>query len=260
MKRSLSLAVLLLAGCGSATGPDVKSDTVYGNAMDAGRSAFDLAHADQAQTQYEAAYKRALLRDDAPDLADAGYNLAVTLLARNEGQKALDTINRTRSDLALRGHRGTEALSVVQSAALYRLGRYDEALNAARTVSLQDVNLAERAAYLAGISGDALGRADVLAAALSHIPMEKGASSTLWRADRAELSARLALRQGQAQTARQEALQAADLRRNLLDYRDMAQALDIAAIAASRAGDVAGAQALTQRAAQSRTQDQAEHS
>lgn len=257
MKRvCLSVLAMALAGCGG-TGADLpREDSVYTGAMDAGRSAFDLAHPDQAQAQYENAYRRALMRDDATALGDAGYNLAVTILARGQAEKALDTVSRTRADLALRGHADVASLSAVQAAALYRLGRYPEALQVAQAIRSTEPDLAERAAYLGGIAGDASGRADILSSSLARIRVKKGASR-LWQADRAELSARLALRQGQGGVAVQEALRAVDLRRDLLDYRGMEQALDLAARGASLAGDETSSRAYAEQARESRKQDEA---
>lgn len=71
------------------------------------------------------------------------------------------------------------------------------------------------------------------------------------QADLAELLARRDRRQGTFVVAAAEAERAADLRREILDYRGMARALRVAAEAEARAGDREAAAALRKRAAQS---------
>lgn len=235
MKRGAALALLLLGGCGSHVSTGPRADEAYDNAMDTGRSAFDLAHPEQAQGEYETAYGRALLRDDAVALGDAGYNLAVTALAQDRPQQSLDMAMRTRSDLSIRGRRVSDDLAVVEAAAFYRLGRYRDAFDTARGVHAGNMALQERTMFISGLAADALGDAEGLSAALQGI----GTGPKLARgsqADRDELSARLALRTGQAASAVSQALGAVDLRRDELDYRGMARALRLAASAARQDG------------------------
>ena len=68
------------------------------------------------------------------------------------------------------------------------------------------------------------------------------------QADAAELSARIAFRQGDVVRARAEALRASDLRRDLLDYHSLARSLALAARAAELANDTPSAADLYFRA------------
>lgn len=258
MKR-LTVVLLLLSGCGSAASTGARSDGAYENDMDVGRSAFDLSHPDQAQAEYAAAYKRALLRDDARALHDAGYNLAVSELAQNHAQDALDTLTRTRGDLALRSEGSSVDLAVTQAAALYRLGRYQEALDTAQQVSGGGLAVQERADFVAGLAADGLGDVSSLAQHTSaigaHVALPKAPS--VFRADHDELSSRLALRQGRADVAWHMAVDVADRRRDQLDYRGMVRVLNVAANAARQAGHPEVALQLQQQADASVAQDAA---
>jgi hypothetical protein len=64
-----------------------------------------------------------------------------------------------------------------------------------------------------------------------------GVTAPLRVADRLELQARLGLRRGDFASARSNATQAAGIRQEGLDYRGMARALAVAALATERAGD-----------------------
>ncbi|RUT26994.1 hypothetical protein C0V97_01850 [Asaia sp. W19] len=251
----LSTALLALSACGGSADPDgIRTDQGYANAMDVGRDSFDMTHAEQAKAQFETAYDRALLRDDADDLRDAGYNLAIAELTMGNSSKALATVARVRHDLSLRTDPSSPALDLVAMAAYCRLGQYREALDQGRRVRTNDPALLERLAFLTGLAADGVGDGTTLASALNALPLPSKKAPLLEQADRAELVSRLALRQGAFDQAESEALKAAGLRRDRLDYRGMARALDCAAQAARGAGAGGRAAAYAQRAAQSREQ------
>jgi len=242
-----------LTGCGGKSGKDVaRSDQDYLNAMEVGRDSFDLTHADQAKTQFENAYGRALLRDDVLAIRDAGYNLAVAKLAMGNASATLDTVHRVHADMALRGDVSSPALDLVAMAAYCRLGENAQAVALARGIRTDDPALLERRAFLTGIAADGLGDAGLLASSLNAMPVSPR-PPRLEQADRAELESRLALRQGRYDQAESQAIAATNLRRDMLDYRGMARALDIASRAAKAAGKDNQAAAYSERATQSRS-------
>lgn len=261
MKRFMKCSVatvLLMGGCSSAQKTFPRVDDAFQNDMDVGHSSFDLEHPDQAVSEYEAAYKRALLRDDVSALHDAGFNLAVARLTLGRPDEALETVSRTRADLALRGVDVSSLvdLSVVEAAAQYRAGHYEDALRQAAAVADRsgvEPGLRERAAFLAGLSADTLGRPDVVARSLGVISGDPRAP-VHEQADHKELASRLDLSNGQTEAAWNEAAGAADLRRGMLDYRGMTRALRLAARAAHAAGRTDLEAEFTTRAAQSEAQ------
>ena len=96
-----------------------------------------------------------------------------------------------------------------------------------------------------GLIADDRGDTAGIERALSAIAVTLGPEQ---QADAAELSARLALRQGDIVGARAEALRASSLRRDLLDYHSMARSLALAARAAELADDTPNAADLYFRA------------
>ncbi|GBR22678.1 hypothetical protein [Asaia spathodeae] len=251
------VAVSALAGltaCGGAGDHGgVRTDQDYANAMDVGREAFDMTRAEQARTQFQTAYDRALLRDDAVAIDDAGYNLGVAQLGMGDPQAALGTVAQTHRALTLRGATAGAELELVAMAAYCRLGQYQAALDAGGRIQTSDPALSERRAFLTGLAADGLGDVKTLASARDALP-HSAKPPLLEQADRAEIESRLALRQRAYDKAENEALKAVTLRRDILDYRGMARGLDCAANAARGAGQLNKAASYAQRAAESRAQ------
>lgn len=246
----LVLAMPVLAGCGGGKAAPA-GDAVLDQAMDAGHQSAGLERLTVAEAQYRLAGTRALARDDAPAIGDAGYNLAVVQLAQDRPADALSTIAATRAALAMRGRQGADAgLDLTQAAALHRLSRDDEAASlAAGAMASTDPAIAEQASLLTGLIADARGDRATLAHAVAHLAHPHPVPAK-WQADEDELQARLRLVQDPA-AARDLAVHAAGLRRQLVDYRGMARALTLAARAAGQVGDAGGAASLSLQAAQS---------
>ncbi|MFS3136702.1 hypothetical protein ACLRDC_15240 [Gluconacetobacter sacchari] len=246
----LALAMPVLAGCGGGkAGP--AGDAVLDQAMDAGHQAAGLDRLTVAEGQYRQAGTRALARDDAGAIGDAGYNLAVVQLAQDRPGAALSTIAATRAAMAVRGRTGRDAgLDLAQAAALHRLSRDGEAAPlAAGAMASADPAIAEQASLLTGLIADGRDDRAMLARAVAHLAHKRPVAAK-WQADEDELNARLRLAREPA-AARELAVEAADLRRQLVDYRGMARALTLAARAARQAGDEGAAAALSLQAAQS---------
>jgi tetratricopeptide (TPR) repeat protein len=137
----------------------------------------------------------------------------------------------------------------MEAVAAYRSGQpaLADAL-AARVEDAPDRDAAARAAFLRGLIADDTGNAAGLRAALERLAHAQGPES---EADTAELSARMSLRDGDTSRARTQAERAAELRRDLLDYRALARCLALAGKAAAQAGDSRAASRLYLRAGHS---------
>lgn len=125
-------------------------------------------------------------------------------------------------------------MKLVEAIALYRIG----ALTVADATAIQvegggEAKASARASFLRALIADDRDTAG-LERELSAIVVTLGPEQ---QADAAELSARIALRQGDVVRARAEALRASDLRRDLLDYHSLAGSLALAARAAEPADD-----------------------
>jgi hypothetical protein len=213
---------------------------------DAGQTALALERPQQAVAQFRDALARARERDDAAAIADLGFDLAVAELQANEPDAARKTASETEAELTRRGIAPVATLQLAEAIALYRTGQPVPADKlAAQVENAADREAAARAAFLRGLIADDAGNIAALRVALGKIA---GISGEEHQADADELSARLALREGDARRARAQAEQAASLRRDLLDYRSLARCLALAARAAELSGDNAAAADLYLRA------------
>ncbi len=276
-----------LSGCGGATRDETvqDQDTAWTQAMDAGREALAIERYSVAEREYQEAARLALRRDDPSAIDDAAYNLAVTQLAAGEAAQALITVQQARETLKMRagqsasvpgGIPGSSAsvspakspttgttsggtasgpdaggLDLVASAALYRLGRLDEAAPLAGQASLSgQTDIALRGSFIAGLI--AAGRNDsmTLNASIRKLATVRPPQSAVLRGDLAELKALASLNTDPA-AAMTLAASSVDLRRETGDYRAMARALSVEAQAARAAGQGAKASALLAQAAQS---------
>ncbi|MFT8807708.1 hypothetical protein [Gluconobacter sp.] len=249
MKRALlgcaALMTLTLGGCSSSIaskGP--KPDQPYEDAMDTGKSVYEIGQASQAEAQYRGAMDRALMRDDAGAIHEAGFNLATVLLAEDEPRKALQSLGETEAALSLRSFSDTSDLAVIRAAALYRLHDTVFASQAVgRALQSSDMGIRERALYLSGLIAADLRQDAVLAQRVNDL---SGFHETGAKVDQQELTARLNLLRGQPELAASEALAVVKSRRDALDYRGMRRALTLAADAAEAAGHLPQATALRQ--------------
>ncbi|MEJ5154946.1 hypothetical protein WH240_07040 [Gluconobacter wancherniae] len=254
MKRSVFL-LFLLAGCGSHAVNTSRPDEPYNNAMDTGRSVFDLGHSDQAEGQYRDALKRALLRDDASAIHDSGFNLATVLLDQDKPQESLESLKSTREALEIRNYPHTQDLSLVQAADLYRMHDYAGTMQVVQApLSSGDVALRERAAYLNGLSAAETGNEGVLASMASKLGASK---DTATQTDYQELDAHLALLRHDPAHAMASAALVVQKRRAGLDYGGMRRALLLEAQAADASGEPKQALALRKQEADSRSSLQA---
>lgn len=253
MRWLLAVGLLLLVGCNSSTpnAPSTPVDETLQRDTEAGRLAYDLEHPDEAVARYQEALTRAQARDDIKAIGDLGYNLAVAQLNANAPKRALTVARTTRRELERRNIEPFPALLLVEATALYRTGATADAdATAARAAAgaAADPVAAARATFLRGLIADEHGNESGLAAAAGTLA---SATAPALRADSMELAARLSLRRGDAAGARNEAGQAADLRRESLDYRGLSRCLALQAEAARRSGDAMAAADLFLRAGRS---------
>ncbi|MBF0876750.1 hypothetical protein HKD21_07800 [Gluconobacter cerevisiae] len=246
-----ALIALTLSGCSSSTptkGP--KPDQPYEDAMDTGKTVYEIGQASQAEAQYRTAMDRALMRDDAVAIHESGFNLATVLLAQDEPQKALQSLGETETALSLRNVSDTSDLAVIRAAALYRLHDTVFASQAVqRALQSSDEGIRERALFLSGLIAADQKRGDLLTQRVNDLAAFGDNSATV---DRHELAARLNLLRGQPELACDEALSVVKSRRDALDYRGMRRALILAADAAEAAGHSRQAEALRQQESASR--------
>ena len=215
----------------------------------AGQAALSLERPQQAVAQFRDALTRARERDDATAISDFGFDLAVAELQVGQPDAALKTVSETEAELTRRGITPLPALQLAEAVALYRTGQSVQAdVLAARVEGTTDREAAARASFLRGLIADDAGNDAGLRAAGQKIAAAPGPEH---EADVDELSARLALRERDFPRARAEAEKAANLRRDLLDYRSLARSLALEARAAELAGDAAIAADLYLRAGRS---------
>lgn len=255
-------ALCLLAGC-SPGGGTARSDQAYRDAMETGASEVALGHPAQAAVQYRRALDRAILRDDAAQIHDSGFNLATAALQDGRPGDALAALDEADRALGLRGRTETSAeradLSLVRAAALYSRGdaaggdraRGDLARGdlggaesaAAAAMGAADPAVSARAAYLLGLCAFDRGDAAQLSAMLGKLAPSR---DPVIRTDALDLSARVSLLKNQPEVALSEERSVIDGRRDEGDYNGMRRALLLAARAAAQAGDASLAARLRQ--------------
>jgi len=249
-RTSVLLTALVLAGCGSSTpAPTLPQDQNLQRYQRAGQSAYDLGRPAEAIAQYRLALTQAEARDDLPAIGNLSFNLAAAQLQANQPEAALQTARSARAELTRRGAAPLAGLDLVEATALYRTG--DAATADTMATKLQgdgDAEIAAAASFLRGLIADdrhdaagltaassALQQAIVASTAKITDPAKTMALRPAQQADVLELQARLARQQGDLARTQTLALQAADLRRLVIDYRGLARALSVAADAARQA-------------------------
>lgn len=237
-----------LTGCGgSAKEGGPPPDTQLDQANNAGTQALSMDLPAVAVRQYKLALKRAYERDDAAAIGDIGCNLALAQTRAGDPKAALATVHETRRELDRRHTKVPAELILVQAAAAYRNGDVAGADGAAQEVLARaptDPDTVRRAWYIRGIVAAERGDGAALARAIAALPAAPApaAKPSALDGDRPELVGRAALLDGRTSDAQAAFEQAADDRRQILDYRGMARALALAgdaALKANRTGDAA---------------------
>ncbi len=237
----LILVVLLITagGCGSSRvvqeGPGVDENLARLNRS--ARIAFDNGQLEQAANLYRQALDRAYLRDDRQAVVDAQYNLAVCMLGLRSYDKALERVHQAQNEL-VRGEQSITAdILLLEAAILFRTGKPDKAWQ----ITDQILSASERPPgaveskthFLRGLMADQRGDTGQLGREIDALAKSGNPGR---QADREELTGRLARAEGNWEAAIKAFDLTVRLRRENLNYGEMAQALALAADACQRAG------------------------
>lgn len=250
------IAVTLLVSSGCSTrraepqGPPVDKSLERTNR--AARTAFSNGRIEQAAKLFRRSLELAYRRDDPAAVNDARYNLALCLTLMQADQEAMRLVTQAHEALS----RGNEPVPgdflLLEATLLFRLGKARDAWKLTEdilsTVEQQDSAIIAKTHFLRGLiandQGDAAGIRREIAALASP-------KSAVQRADLQELTGHLLLIEQQWERARFAFDEAAAIRRKILDYRGMVQALAKAGEACERAGQTTAASRRYLRAGRS---------
>lgn len=233
------IAVLMLGGCGSSAprqeGPAADADLVRFNR--AARQAFDRGQLRQAASFYRMALDRAYLGDDTAAILDAQYNLAICLMNLQSYEEAIDVVQRAHTEMGLRDHNRSVDFLLLEATILHRRGDPDEAWKITDQILSASIPapsvIKHRTHFLRGLIAGDQGDPDRLRAEITALGQPK---ELQLRADRQELVGLLAMLEQNWDEAGAAFDTAADLRREALDYREMARALVWGGEAKEKAG------------------------
>jgi tetratricopeptide (TPR) repeat protein len=120
------LAALLLASCAPRREPPPPTDQELGRLTRSARAAFDQRDASQAVRLYEQALERARALDDAAEIGNSAYNLAVSLIAAGQYERAEAMLREAQSGLDRAGENLADVL-LVQARLAQLQGNHAEA-------------------------------------------------------------------------------------------------------------------------------------
>jgi len=237
----LILVVLLITagGCGSSRvvhkGSGVDENLARLNRS--ARIAFDNGQLEQAANQYRQALNRAYLRDDRKAVVDAQYNLAVCMLGLRYYDQALVWVHQAQNELVRGEKSATADILFLEAAILFRTGQPDKAWRISdRILSASErppATVESKTHFLRGLIADQHGDTDQLGREIDALAKSADHGR---QADREELTGRLAMAEGNWEAAIEAFDHTTSLRREDFDFREMAQALALAAEACDRAG------------------------
>ena len=240
----LILFLLAVGGCGSSrvVPKSAGVDENLARLNNSARIAYNNGQLEQAANLYRQALNRAYLSDDRKAVVDAQYNLAVCMLGLRSYDKALVWVHQAQNEL-VRGEASVTAdILFLEAAILFRTGKLDQAWQITDQVLSASEKLPgtveSKIHFLRGLIADQHGDTDQLGREIDALA--KSAASGR-RADREELTGRLAMAEGKWEAAIEAFDHTVRLRREDLAYGKMAQALALAADACHRAGKASGA-------------------
>ena len=238
------LFLLAAGGCGSSRVVQKESgaDENLARLNNSARIAYDNGQLKQAANLYRQALDRAYLRDDRKAVVDAQYNLAVCMLGLRSYDQALVWVHLAQNEL-VRGEKSVTAdILFLEAAILFRTGQPDKAWRITDQIlsasERPPATVASKTHFLRGLIADQRGDTDQLGREIDALAKSAEPGR---QADREELTGRLALAEGNWDAAIEAFDHTVRLRREDLDYGEMAQALALAADACQRAGNASGA-------------------
>ena len=241
---ALIFLLLMIGGCGSArvAPPSSGVDENLLRLNRSARIAYDNGQLEQAANLYHQALDRAYLRDDRSAIVDAQYNLAVCMLGLRSYAKALEWVHKAKKELMGGEQRISPDILLLEGVVLFRSGKSDQAWQTTdRILSAPEsppVSVKNKTHFLRGLIADQRGDTDQLDREINGLVKSTDPGM---RADRAELAGRLAKAEGRWAAAIEAFDHAVRLRRDDLDYPEMAQALALAADAYHQAGNLSAA-------------------
>lgn len=233
-KNCIILMPLLfgMAACGGGAEPEPTRDDPFNRTMDVADEAVFYDQLQQAEINYQKSFNYALTSDDAANIDDAGYNLAIIQLGLNNTQEALKTVVQTSNELHIRGQDNSPQLDLVKAAILYRINHFTEAAQAAQMAEKsQYEDIQERAYFLSALIANDQGNINAVTEYSQKLDQllangkPKPEEEKSWKADQQELHALLAYKQGQYAQAMIAAKAAQDIRREQVEYRAMVRTL-----------------------------------
>ena len=237
---TLTLLWLLAAGgCASSQVTDKKSghDENLARLNRSARMAYDNGQLEQAVNLYQHALDRAYLRDDREAIVDALYNLAACMLGLRSYDRALVRVHEAKSELQMDNQSISGDILILEATILFRSGQPEAAWRVTDEILSEpgkpSATVKNKTHYLRGLISEQRGDTAGLG---REIGAFSKSSDPGIRADRQELSGRLAMTESRWDAAVEAFDQAVRLRREKLDYVKMAQALALAAGACQKAG------------------------
>jgi tetratricopeptide (TPR) repeat protein len=203
----------------------------------AARTAFDSGRIQQAANLYRQTLELAYVRDDPLAVNDARYNLALCLTLMDSDREALALVGQAHKELSQDNATVPSDILLLEATILFRLGRSQDAWRLSaeilKAVESTDPAVIGKTHFLRGLlatdRGDPVG-------IRREIESLANPNSAMQRADRQELNGHLLLIEQRADEAASAFDEAAAIRRQILDYRGMIQALAKAGEACERAG------------------------
>ena len=250
----IAAALCMSTGCSTRRtlpqGPPVDKSLERTNR--AARTAFDNGRTQQAAKLYRQSLELAYRRDDQAAVNDARYNLALCLALMQSDQEALALVGLAHAELSQEAEPVPGDILLLEATLLFRLGRTQEAWQLTEDILITDERqnpaVVGKTHFLRGLIANDRGDADgirIEIAALSN------PNSAVQQADRQELTGHLLLMERRWDEAVLAFDQAAAIRRQILDYRSMVQALAKAGEACERADRPAAASRRYLRAGRS---------
>jgi tetratricopeptide (TPR) repeat protein len=235
----LMVLVLIAGGCSSSrvvpkrSGVDENLTRINRSA----RIAYDNGQLEQAANLYRQALNRAYLRDDRKAVVDAQYNLAVCMLGMRSYDRALVWVQQAQNELLRAEQTVTADILLLEAVILFRTGKPDIAWQISDQIlsapEKPPVMVESKTHFLRGLIAAQRGDTDQLGREIDALASSDDPGG---RADRDELSGRMAMAEGHWEAAIEAFDQTVRLRRQDHDYGEMAQALALAADACQQAG------------------------